>query len=96
MSFFPGFVTDEDDEDMEEDLEEETELALLCPQCSGPFPSTDSLRDHLEQDHGVDPKELPDILVGQQQRREEEKRRAATGGKSLQQVVSKKKIIFDI
>ena len=93
--FSLGFVTEDDDEVLDEDFDEESaeEFILLCPQCSGPFPSIDTLRDHLEHDHGVDPKDLPDILVGQQQQLQKQQQehllqqKAGPGGKSLQQVV---------
>ncbi|XP_059093889.1 zinc finger E-box-binding homeobox protein zag-1-like isoform X2 [Tigriopus californicus] len=44
--------------------DESPEFALLCPKCSKPYHSINSLRDHLRDEHKIDPSDLPDVLMG--------------------------------
>jgi hypothetical protein len=58
-------------------------FSLLCPQCGDTFSAVTTLRDHLQEEHDVEPADLPDILVGQVAKAEEE-----AGEDALGQVVS--------
>ena len=42
------------------------EFNLSCPRCSLTSASILQLKDHLQDEHGVDPGDLPEILLGQQ------------------------------